>query len=65
MALYLDAKVGDILTIGDTRVEIVHKSGRSARLKIVGPDTVDLVRPPRPPAPQRELAFEVADGRGT
>lgn len=65
MALYLDAKVGDILMVGETRVELLHKSGRSARLKIVGPDTVDLVRPPRAPLPQHEGALEVADGRGT
>ena len=63
MALYLDAKVGDILTVGDTQIEILHKSGRSARLKIVGPDVVDLARPARPPSPQRELALEAADGR--
>lgn len=63
MALYLDAKVGDILTVGDTQIEILHKSGRSARLKIIGPDVVDLARAPRPPVPQRELALEAVDGR--
>jgi len=62
MSLYLDVSVGDVLHVGQTQVEVVHKSGRRVRFRITGPDNVDLVREPRQDtAPRSEP--EPAHGR--
>ena len=64
MALHLDAKAGDVLVVGDTRIQLVHKSGRRVRLSITGPADVELLKEAeRVGAPENEL--EMADGRGT
>lgn len=63
MALFLDAKAGDILMVGDNRIELVHKSGRRVRLRITGPDEIELFKSQPPLAEEREP--EMADGRGS
>ena len=63
MALFLDAKAGDTLFVGENKIELVHKSGRRMRLRITGPDDVELVKAFQPAEPLgREL--EAANGRG-
>lgn len=51
MALFLDVGPDDQLRIGDTIVTLERKSGKRARLKIVGPDEVEMTQrePPQPP----------------
>lgn len=58
MTFYTDLAPGDMLKIGDTVVVFEKKSGRKARLKILG--DAEVRRLPQPPPEQ-----EHADGRGT
>ena len=57
MTFYTDLAPGDTLQIGDTLVVFEKKSGRKARLKVVG-DAEVRRRPPPPPEQ------EPTDGRG-
>ena len=42
----MDLQPGDRLVLGDTgiEVELVHKSGRAARLRVAAPQTVSIVK---------------------
>lgn len=45
MALFLDVGPGDVIRIGeDTYVSVEKKSGKSARLRVVGTKEVELMR---------------------
>ena len=43
-ALALDIKPGDVVAIdaGKIKVELVHKSGRAARIRFVAPEDTDI-----------------------
>ena len=47
MALWIDMGPDDVLTIGECRVTLEHKSGRRIRLAITGPDSVELLKKAR------------------
>jgi len=50
--LTVDVTVGEQLAIGDSVVvELLHKSGRSARLRLVAPREVEIRRTPLPTSP--------------
>lgn len=40
--LALSVKLGDVLQIGDTKIELVYKSGTMARLRIHAPDEIKV-----------------------
>lgn len=64
MALFLDAGPGDVIRIGeDTYVSVEKKSGKSARLRIVGTKDVELMRARRAqqPAPRNPPAVDTGD----
>lgn len=44
MALFIDVGPGDALRVGDSYVTIERKSGARSRLRIVGPEEVELLR---------------------
>lgn len=61
MSLFLDVSIDDVLRIGGTFVTLERKSGQRARLRIIGPAEVELMRnakhleksgPANPPATQ-------------
>lgn len=58
MALWIDIGPDDILKIGDSTVTLEHKSGRRARLAIIGAAEVDLLRKARL-APERQIPLNL------
>ena len=36
-AMTVEIKAGELLVIGDVSVELIHKSGKAARLRVVAP----------------------------
>ncbi len=44
MALVLDVGLSDALRVGDTYIVVERKSGSRARLRILGPAEVELMR---------------------
>lgn len=49
--LTVDVTVGDQLVIGSVMVELLHKSGRNARLRLVAPREIEIRRAPLPASP--------------
>lgn len=43
--LSVDVKVGETLTIGDTDITLVHKSGQLARLIVIAPPETEITTP--------------------
>ncbi len=44
MSLYLDVGPNDVIQIGSAFVTLERKSGQRARLRIIGPSKVELLR---------------------
>lgn len=63
MALYLDVGPDDMVRIGNTIITIERKSGQRARLRIIGPDEVELTKRNAVPA-QLPLRLPPADNTG-
>lgn len=61
MALILDVSTEERLRIGETTITLLKKSGRRARLRIEGPDDVNMERCPQHDAAPRDP--ESDDGR--
>ena len=53
MALFLDVSVDDILRVGATTITVERKSGRKVRLRLDGPDDVNMTRKPDPAETQK------------
>lgn len=49
--LTVDVAVGDQLVIGSVVVELLQKSGRNARLRLVAPREIEIRRAPLPESP--------------
>ena len=45
VGLYQEIAVGQTLKIGDTVIELIFKTGRRARLKIISSEKVKLIKP--------------------
>jgi hypothetical protein len=50
--MIVDLQPGDAVQVGDVTMELVHKSGRAARLRLIAPRQVPIERRPATDAPQ-------------
>ena len=44
--MIVDLQPGDGVQVGDVTVEMVHKSGRAARMRIIAPRNLPILRKP-------------------
>ncbi|WP_046970313.1 hypothetical protein [Dyella japonica] len=61
MALHLELSAGDTLVVGGTRIKLEHKSGKRARLVIVGESPIECIKAGAPVPQSAGRAMQTVD----